>query len=452
MSRIVILGGGESGVGTALLAHDRGHDVFLSDAGKLAPHYKAELDSEGIAYEEGRHTADLILNADEVVKSPGIPLTAPMVASIAEKGIPIISEMEFAGRYSDAKMVCITGSNGKTTTTMLTCAMLRGAGVDASTAGNIGRSLARQIAREPHDCYVIELSSFQLDNMYTFRANVGVVLNITPDHLDRYDYKFENYARAKMRIGRNQTSSDYFVYWNGDEPTCRLLGERGGDGTILTFGLQPQGPGAWIDGDRVRISVPAGCEEIERAFLLADLPLAGEHNLRNAMAASLACVAAFGEKLDWAGAVRGMNGFGGVEHRLEPAGEIDGVKYINDSKATNVDSTYYALGSMDRPTVLILGGKDKGNDYTQIEALVKDKVKAIVCMGLHNEKLMEFFGGKVAEIYDTHSLADAMDTARNVAAPGDTVLLSPCCASFDLFSSYEDRGRQFKSWVAEHKS
>lgn len=450
--RVVVLGGGESGVGAAILAKLKGFEVFISDFGEIPAKYKEELTERGIPFEEGGHTPELLLNADEVIKSPGIPLDAPMVKAILEQGIPVISEIEFAGRYTNAKMLCITGSNGKTTTTMLTCKMLRAAGVDASEAGNIGLSLARQVALAPRECYVIELSSFQLDNMYDFRADVAVLLNITPDHLDRYDNKFENYARAKMRISQNQRPDDYFIIWEDDAPTASLLKERNGKGKLLTFGMGKKEAGAWLNGDKVELEFVKNGKVIHRSFNLANLPLKGEHNLRNAMAAALACVAAYGDERNFESFISGMRNFKAVEHRLEPAGIIDGATYINDSKATNVDSTFYALGSMSAPTILILGGKDKGNDYTQIEPLVKEKVKGIVCMGLHNEKLIDFFTGKVTEIADTHTLEDAMRAAREMASEGDVVLLSPCCASFDLFNSYEDRGRQFKAWVKRHSN
>lgn len=450
MKRIVILGGGESGAGSAVLAKEKGYDVFLSDSGTLASKYRDELERESIPYEEGAHTAALILNADEIIKSPGIPLTAPIVAEASKRGIPVISEIEFAGRFTNAKTICITGSNGKTTTTMLTHAMLRAAGIDASLAGNIGKSMARQVAREPHDCYVIELSSFQLDNMYDFRADVALLLNITPDHLDRYDYKFENYAKAKMRIARNQRPDNYFIFWKQDEPTASLLSTKDGEATLLPFDIEAPGTGAMLNGNTVTLDVPGKKGNSTYSFTAADLPLPGEHNLRNAMAAALACAAAYGEEASWNAMLDGMRHFAAVEHRLEPAGAIDGVDYINDSKATNVDSTFYALGAMSKPTVLILGGKDKGNDYSQIEQLVTEKVKAIVCMGLHNEKLLDYFTGKVPQIANTHTIDDAMTAARKLASPGDVVLLSPCCASFDLFTSYEDRGHQFKQWVARH--
>ena len=440
--RMVILGGGESGVGAAILAKDRGYDVFLSDSGTIAPRYIETLQREGIAYEQGHHTAELILNADEVVKSPGIPLTAPMVAQLAAQGTPIISEIEFAGRYTDAKMVCITGSNGKTTTTTLIHHILVRAGIDASVAGNIGKSLALQVAREPHKVYVIELSSFQLDNMYKFRANIAVLLNITPDHLDRYDYKMQNYVNAKFRILQNMTPCDAFIYWQDDPVVSAQLARLRVDAQIYPLAEhREENTAAYIDAeDNIIINTPGTSMTMPRA----DLALHGLHNVYNSLAAGLsACLLNVGSD-----AIRSaLADFRGVEHRLEPVATIDGVEWINDSKATNVDSCWYALESMTRPTVLILGGKDKGNDYSEILPLVKAKVKAIVAMGKDNAKIVDFFTAAGISVTDTHSIGDAIAACRALAGEGDTVLLSPCCASFDLFSSYEDRGRQFKALV-----
>ncbi len=440
--RMVILGGGESGVGAAILAKDRGYDVFLSDCGTIASRYIETLQREGIAYEQGHHTAELILNADEVVKSPGIPLTAPMVAQLASQGTPIISEIEFAGRYTDAKMVCITGSNGKTTTTTLIHHILVRAGIDASVAGNIGKSLALQVAREPHKVYVIELSSFQLDNMYKFRANIAVLLNITPDHLDRYDYKMQNYVNAKFRILQNMTPCDAFIYWQDDPVVSAQLARLRVDAQIYPLAEhREENTAAYIDAeDNIIINTPGTSMTMPRA----DLALHGLHNVYNSLAAGLsACLLNVGSD-----AIRSaLADFRGVEHRLEPVATIDGVEWINDSKATNVDSCWYALESMTRPTVLILGGKDKGNDYSEILPLVKAKVKAIVAMGKDNAKIVDFFTAAGISVTDTHSIGDAIAACRALAGEGDTVLLSPCCASFDLFSSYEDRGRQFKALV-----
>lgn len=444
--RLVVLGGGESGVGAAILGKDKGMEVFLSDFGQIPERYRQQLDAEGIEWEQGQHTLERILSADEVVKSPGIPPTAPVMKAIAEKGIPVISEIEMAGRFTDAKMVCITGSNGKTTTTLLTYHILREAGINVGLAGNVGRSLALQVARTPHDVYVIELSSFQLENMYEFKANIAVMLNITPDHLDRYDYKMDNYVKAKFRIIRNLTSEDAFIFWQDDPTIQRQLEQIATEARLFPFAEHEERQShAWVDdaGELV-----FDTSETSLKMPRAELSLNGLHNLYNSMAAGLSACLLDIKKEDIR---RALSDFEGVEHRLEPAGTVDGVRYINDSKATNVNSCWYALESMPKGTVLILGGKDKGNDYSEIEPLVREKVKAIVCMGKDNTKLIDYFGGIVEQIRDTHSLAEAMTACREIAEPGDTVLLSPCCASFDLFSSYEDRGRQFKQAVAAMK-
>lgn len=443
-NRIVILGGGESGAGAAILAKDKGFDVFLSDSGSIPAHYKEQLDKEGIPYEEGGHTESLILNASEVVKSPGIPPTAPLMQKITALGIPVISEIEFAGRFTDAKMVCITGSNGKTTTTLLTYHILKNAGINVGLAGNVGKSLALQVARDPHDVYVIELSSFQLENMYDFKANIAVMLNITPDHMDRYDYKMQNYINAKFRIIRNQTPEDAFIFWQDDPVITAQLKSIKTEAKLYPFSEHfEQNADAYVDENGELVLHTA---HTSLTMPRKELSLHGLHNLYNSMAAGLsACL------LDIKNDVirHALEDFDGVEHRLEYVDTIKGVRYINDSKATNVNSCWYALESMpeSRNTVLILGGKDKGNDYTEIEPLVERKVKAIVCMGKDNKKLLDFFSGKVPEIYDTHSIEEAVDTCASIAADGDTVLLSPCCASFDLFKSYEDRGEQFKATV-----
>lgn len=442
MKRLVVLGGGESGVGAAILGKVKGMDVFLSDMGTIAPHYRKMLDDEGIAWEDNQHTESRILAADEVVKSPGIPPTAPIMRRIASKNIPVISEIEFAGRYTDAKMVCITGSNGKTTTTLLTYHILKNAGINVGLAGNVGKSLALQVAREQHDVYVIELSSFQLENMYSFKANVAVLMNITPDHLDRYDYEMQNYINAKFRIIRNQTPEDAFIYWQDDPVIQAQLKQIEIEAQLFPFAeREEEGTKAYIDAENeLIINSPSTSLKMPRA----DLSLSGLHNLYNSMAAGLSACILDLKKEDIR---RALSDFEGVEHRLEYVDTINGVKYINDSKATNVNSCWYALESVPAGTVLILGGKDKGNDYTEIEQLVKDKVKAIVCMGKDNSKLLEFFKDKVNIIRDTHSLQDAIDACAEIANSGDTVLLSPCCASFDLFKSYEDRGEQFKNAV-----
>lgn len=444
--RLVVLGGGESGVGAAILGKVKGMDVFLSDMGTIAPRYRKMLDEAGIEWEDGMHTEPRILAADEVVKSPGIPPTAPIMQRIASKNIPVISEIELAGRYTDAKMVCITGSNGKTTTTLLTYHILKNAGLNVGLAGNVGKSLALQVAYDKHDVYVIELSSFQLENMYEFKANIAVLLNITPDHLDRYDYEMQNYVNAKFRIIRNLTPEDAFIFWQDDPVVKAQLQQIETEARLFPFAeTEEEGTKAYIDAEHeLIINTPDTSLRMPRA----DLALNGLHNLYNSMAAGLSACLLDVKKEDIR---RALSDFEGVEHRLEYVATVDGVRYINDSKATNVNSCWYALESMPRNTVLILGGKDKGNDYSEIEPLVREKVKAIVCMGKDNGKLMEFFAGKVSDIRDTHSLDDALAACRELASDGDTVLLSPCCASFDLFSSYEDRGEQFKNAVKKMK-
>ncbi len=439
--KLVVLGGGESGVGAAILGKDKDMTVFLSDMGTLKPEYRDQLAAENIEFEEGQHTEEKILDADIVVKSPGIPPYAPMVKKIAEKGIPVLSEIEFASQYTDAKMVCITGSNGKTTTTLLTYHILTKAGLDVGLAGNVGKSLALQVARDPHAYYVIELSSFQLENMYNFKADIAVITNITPDHLDRYDYKMENYVRAKFRILQNQTEEDYFIYWQDDPVIREQIRNLQIEAMQMPFSeFEEDGSKAYVKDGIVRFITPNEVWEIPRD----KLSLTGLHNLYNSMAAGLSASLLDIRK----DTIReALADFEAVEHRLEYVATVDGARYVNDSKATNVNSTWYALESMNTPTVLILGGKDKGNDYTEIEDLVKEKVKAIVCMGKDNSKLLDFFTGKVPAIFDTHSIEEAVKKCHEVAEAGDTVLLSPCCASFDLFSSYEDRGRQFKQQV-----
>ena len=441
MKRLVVLGGGESGAGAAVLAQAKGMDVFLSDMGHIKPKYKEMLDSHGIRWEEGGHTEELILNADEIVKSPGIPCEAPLVVKATERGIPIISEIEFAGRYTQSKMVCITGSNGKTTTTMLTYHILKEAGLDVGLAGNVGNSLALQVAEDPHDVYVIELSSFQLDNMYEFKANVAVLLNITPDHLDRYDHKMENYVAAKFRIMRNQGEDDVFIYWQDDPIIAEQLRHLHTEARMMPFSAtNPEGCTAWVEDGVMTINVDGE----PWSMPTQEIAIRGLHNLYNSMAASISA-----SVLNIKNEVirRALMDFQAVEHRLEYVRTLDGVRWINDSKATNVNSTWYALESMRDPVVLILGGKDKGNDYTEIEPFVLEKVKAIVCLGVDNRKLHAFFDGKVPVVTDAGSMAECVNKCHALAQNGDTVLLSPCCASFDLFTSYEDRGRQFKSLV-----
>ena len=421
--RIVVLGAGESGSGAAILAKEKGFDVFVSDCGTITEPYRALLDQNGVKWEDGKHTEELILNADEVVKSPGISLTAPLIQKLQVQGTPIISEIEFAARYTNAKMICITGSNGKTTTTSLIFYILKQAGLNVGLAGNIGNSLALQVAHEDHDYYVIELSSFQLDNMYDFKADVAILLNITPDHLDRYDFKFQNYIDAKFRITRNQTKEDSFIYWAEDPVIDREMKKIQLGATLYPYGFTQPNP------------LPVGEDE---------LALKGRHNVLNSMAATIAANV-LNIKKD---VIReSLMTFQGVPHRLQYVATVKGVRWINDSKATNVNSCWYALESMTTPTVLILGGKDKGNDYSEIDELVKEKCHTLVFMGLHNEKLREHFGGFGLNIIDTDNLHDAIEGAYHAAREGDTVLLSPCCASFDLFKSYEDRGEQFMAAV-----
>lgn len=445
MEKLVVLGGGESGVGAAILGKTKGMEVFLSDMGTIRPEYIAMLEEEGIPYEQGGHTEERLLDADLVVKSPGIPPYAPLVKKFTGKGTPVISEIEFGGRYTDAKMICITGSNGKTTTTLLTYHILKEAGLNVGLAGNVGKSLALQVAREHHDVYVIELSSFQLENMYDFKAGIAVITNITPDHLDRYDHKMENYVAAKFRILQNQGPDDYFIYWQDDPIVREQIKHMQIEAIQLPFSeFHEEGAKAYVEDGIVRFETPMEVWDIPRDRLA----LPGLHNLYNSMAAGMSA-SLFNIKKE---TIRhALEDFEAVEHRLEYVDTIGGVRYINDSKATNVNSTWYALESMTTPTVLILGGKDKGNDYTEIEALVGEKVKAIVCMGKDNTKLLDFFSGKVPELRDTHSIQEAVKACAELATEGDTVLLSPCCASFDLFTSYEDRGRKFKEEVRKLK-
>ena len=443
--RIVVLGGGESGAGAAVLAKVKGFEVWLSDMGEIKEKYKNLLNSYGIDWEEKHHTEEKILAADEVIKSPGIPDKAPIIQKIHSKNIPVISEIEFAGRYTDAKMVCITGSNGKTTTTLLTYHILQSAGLNVGLAGNVGNSLALQVATEHHDVYVIELSSFQLDNMYEFKANVAVILNITPDHLDRYDYKMENYVAAKFRIMQNQTSEDSFIFWQDDPIIAAQLKNLKTEARMLPFSEHDDSDAAaYVHNGEIVVNAGNGAWDINRDAL----SLKGLHNLYNSMAAALSASILDIKKETIR---KALSDFQSVEHRLEYVDTIAGVRYINDSKATNVNSTWYALESMTQPTVLILGGKDKGNDYTEIEDFVKEKVKAIVCLGVDNDKLHKFFDDKVSAIADARSMQEAVEKCAQFATEGDTVLLSPCCASFDLFKNYEDRGEQFKACVKNLK-
>lgn len=443
--KLVILGGGESGVGAAILGRKLGYEVFLSDKGKLADKYRNILSAEGFDFEEGQHSEERIFAAGLVVKSPGIPDTVPMIVKLREKGIEVISEIEFAGRHTDARMLCITGSNGKTTTTLLTRHILTRAGIDAGLAGNVGRSLAAQVAEDAHPVYVVELSSFQLDGMFRFRADVAVLTNITPDHLDRYDHKFENYIDSKFRILNNMRPEDLFIYGRDSEAVrqkltdMKIVPQEAG----FSYGEERTGNGAWMEGNMVVAALDGRQFRIPKG----EISIQGRHNVYNAMAAILACMrmGVPDEKL-----AEGLRTFPQVEHRLETVELIDGVTYINDSKATNVDSAWYALDCMTTPVVWIAGGTDKGNDYSVLSGLVREKVKVLVCMGVDNRKLVENFSG-ICEVVDTGSLDAAMDAARRYAVKGDTVLLSPCCASFDLFKNYENRGELFKAAVRRLK-
>lgn len=440
MSKIVVLGAGESGVGAAILAKSKGFDVFVSDMSSIKDKYIQMLNDHNIKWESGLHTEEEILSASEVIKSPGIPDTAPIVQKIITKSIHIISEIEFAGRYTNSKMICITGSNGKTTTTSLIYHIFQNAGYDAGLAGNIGNSLALQVAEDPHDYYIIELSSFQLDNMYDFKADIAVLLNITPDHLDRYDYNLQNYVDAKMRIIQNQKENDYFIYWYDDPIIKKELEKYNIKAYQCPFSAVKQnGVIGYMEEGRYIIDEPHSFNMEQE-----ELSLSGIHNLYNSLAAGLAAnIAGISNEI----IRKSLSTFPGIEHRLEKVGKIDGVQYINDSKATNVDACWYALESMTTPTILILGGKDKGNDYTAIKELVAKKCVGLVFLGADNTRLKEFFKYSTIPMHDTHSMKECMDTCCSMARPGDTVLLSPCCASFDLFKNMEDRGEQFKSYV-----
>lgn len=440
MKRIVVLGAGESGAGAAVLAKKEGFDVFVSDMSAIKDKYKKLLDDHGVEWEEGHHTEEKILNADEVIKSPGIPKEAPMVRKLIEQGTHIISEIEFAGRYTHSKMICITGSNGKTTTTSLIYHIFKAAGYDAGLAGNIGRSLALQVAEDPHEYYIIELSSFQLDNMYDFRANIAILLNITPDHLDRYDFKFQNYVDAKMRIIQNQTADDSFIFWNDDPVIKAQLSKYDIKAVQCPFSeLKEKGSIGYIEEGEYKLEYPTPFNMEQE-----ELSLTGKHNIYNSLAAGLASNISGVQK----DVIRkSLSDFPGVEHRLEKVCKVRGVQYVNDSKATNVDACWYALESMRTPTILILGGKDKGNDYSAIYDLVKEKCVGLVYLGKDNQKLHDNFDQFGLPVRDTHSMADCVKACYEMAQPGQTVLLSPCCASFDLFKNMEDRGDQFKALV-----
>jgi len=438
----VILGAGESGTGAAILARQKGYDVFVSDAGRIKPFYREMLDDYHILYESGGHSERLILNATEVIKSPGIPESVPIMKAIRKKGIRIISEVEFAGRYTSAKKICITGSNGKTTTTSLIHHMMRKAGLNVGMAGNVGRSFAYLVATEAYDYYVLELSSFQLDGMYEFRADIAILLNITPDHLDRYDYNFQNYVDSKFRITQNLTEDQYFVFCSDDEITIKELEKIVSRAEQLPFAYQKKEKDvAWVENEELmRIEF----EDVDFSMSVQELSLKGRHNTYNSMAAGIA-----GNVLKIRNEVirEALMDFQGVEHRLEMVLKVHGINFINDSKATNVNSTWYALESVKGKAIWIAGGVDKGNDYSELYNLVENKVKAIVCLGKDNQRIVRAFSGKVESIIETASMEEAVKAAYYLARDGETVLLSPACASFDLFESYEDRGRQFKAAV-----
>lgn len=441
---MVILGSGESGVGSAILAQQKGYDVFVSDRGAIKENYKSMLEKHGILFEELQHSEDKILNATEVVKSPGIPDKAELVVKLRERDIPVISEIEFAGRYTNAKTICITGSNGKTTTTLLTYHILKNAGYNVGLAGNVGKSFAYQVATEQYDYYVLELSSFQLDGMFQFRADVAVLLNITPDHLDRYDYKFENYVASKFRILQNQTKTNHFVYCADDEVIRNYISSRAINTTLIPFSInQPiEGNGAFLNSNQLTLNYKPEQEPL--IMTIEQLALQGKHNVYNSMAAAMAARIVDVRKE----VIReSLQDFQGVEHRLEFVASINGIEFINDSKATNVNSAWYALESMQKPVVWICGGQDKGNDYNELIDLVKAKVKAIVCLGKDNKKIINAFSGVVETIVETDTAADAVAASYKLGKKGDVVLLSPACASFDLFQNYEDRGMQFKASV-----
>jgi UDP-N-acetylmuramoylalanine--D-glutamate ligase len=441
MKKIVILGAGESGTGSAILAKKQGFGVFVSDKGEIKLKYKEILDNARIQYEEGNHSEAEILNASEVIKSPGIPENAPVVLKLREKGIPVISEIEFAGRYTDAVKICITGSNGKTTTTNLIWHMLNKAGKKVALTGNVGNSFAMAVAEGGFDYYVIELSSFQLDGMYEFKADIAILLNITPDHLDRYDYKLQNYIDSKFRVTQNQTKSDYLIYW-ADDPVIRSeLSKKEFGMTMLPFSADSkENMAAYIDKNELVIDY----KHKTNLMTIHDLALKGRHNTYNSMAAAIA-----GKVLNIRKDIirESLADFQGVEHRLEPVITVCGINFINDSKATNVNSTWYALECMETDIVWIVGGIDKGNDYTELFQVVKKKVKAVVCLGKDNKKIIETFRDKVPTVVEASSMEEAVRASYYLASKGDTVLLSPACASFDLFNNYEDRGRQFKKAV-----
>ena len=441
MARLVILGGGESGVGTAILGFKKGFEVFVSDNGKIKKKYKNVLEHIGINWEEEKHSRSEILNADVVMKSPGIPDTVPLIVELKEKGVPVISEIEFVSKYTDAKIIGITGSNGKTTTTMLTNHILKEEGLKVGMAGNIGDSFAKMVAENDLDCYVLEISSFQLDGIVDFKPHIAIITNITPDHLDRYEYKFENYVASKFRIAENQTAEDYLIYDTDDEVIVAWLAKHPVKSILMPFSIEKKlNKGAYVKNDKIIIKT--NNETLE--MMTSTLALEGKHNLKNTMAASTAAKL-IGIRKETIRA--SIANFQGAEHRLEKVFKIQHVQYINDSKATNVNATYYALDSMSAPTVWIVGGVDKGNDYKELMPLVREKVKAIICLGNDNSKIVDAFGNVVDLMVETYAMEEAVKVAYKIAERGDTVLLSPACASFDLFENYEDRGRQFKEAI-----
>jgi len=439
--RLVVLGGGESGVGTAILGKEKGYDVFVSDFGKIKESYKEVLIKNGIDWEDEKHTESLILNADVVMKSPGIPEKAPIVKKLVEKGIPVISEIEFAAPFTKAITIGITGSNGKTTTTMLTYHLLKSAGLNVGLAGNIGKSFAEQVAEDKYDSYVLELSSFQLDGIINYKPHIAIITNISPDHLDRYDYKYENYIDSKFRITMNQTEEDYLIYDADDEAISEWLQKNKTRAKLIPFSLTKTfEEGAFIKNNTMEAII----NQEEFKMETESIALEGKHNLKNAMAATSVAKLM---QIRKATIRESLSNFQGVEHRLEKVLKIQNVQYINDSKATNVNATFFALDSMNTPTVWIVGGVDKGNDYNELMALVREKVKAVICLGVDNKKIIDAFGNVVDMMIEVQSMREAVIMAQRLTEKGDTVLLSPACASFDLFENYEDRGRQFKDAV-----
>ena len=442
MKRLVILGGGESGVGTAILGKKKGYDVFVSDFGKIKETYKEDLISNGIAWEEETHTESLIFNADVVMKSPGIPEKSPIVKKLVGKGIPVISEIEFAAPFTKAITIGITGSNGKTTTTMLTYHLLKSAGLNVGLGGNIGKSFARQVVEDKYDSYVLELSSFQLDGIINYKPHIAIITNISPDHLDRYEYKYENYIASKFRITMNQTEEDFLIYDADDEAMKEWFKNNKTKAQLIPFSLtKTYEMGAFIKNKTMEVNI---INEEEFTMETETMALEGQHNMKNAMAATAVAKLM---KIRNATIRESLSNFQGVEHRLEKVLKIQNVQYINDSKATNVNATFFALDSMNTPTVWIVGGVDKGNDYNELMSLVREKVKAIICLGVDNRKIIDVFGNVVDMMIEVNNMEDAVKMAQRLSEKGDTVLLSPACASFDLFENYEDRGRQFKQAV-----